>query len=135
MQSNLFGSSSSNEPKRTSSSRAVPKPALSPTQSISAVPDIDSHTCSTCGRRFDRPSTMRIHANSHTGDKLFAGYRIRAVQISIVTSGGSLAAPEDKGAMQGNSWLLDLFYGNICDVGSDTDNLFDTSDGYLAFST
>ncbi|KAJ7633525.1 hypothetical protein DFH06DRAFT_907793, partial [Mycena polygramma] len=25
------------------------------------------HVCSTCGKRFNRPSSLRIHRNTHTG--------------------------------------------------------------------
>ncbi|KAH7100113.1 hypothetical protein BKA62DRAFT_831228 [Auriculariales sp. MPI-PUGE-AT-0066] len=47
----------------------VPTPASPSAQPQALPPAIDAHTCPICGRRFDRPSTMRIHANSHTGDK------------------------------------------------------------------
>ncbi|KAJ7500076.1 hypothetical protein FB451DRAFT_976144, partial [Mycena latifolia] len=26
------------------------------------------HVCHTCGKRFNRPSSLRIHANTHTGE-------------------------------------------------------------------
>ncbi|KAJ6589215.1 hypothetical protein B0H19DRAFT_924230, partial [Mycena capillaripes] len=30
-----------------------------------------NHICSTCGKRFNRPSSLRIHSNTHTGAQPF----------------------------------------------------------------
>ena len=37
--------------------------------SLAVDPDGRKHVCYTCGKSFMRPSSLRIHANTHTGAK------------------------------------------------------------------
>ncbi|ODA83148.1 hypothetical protein RJ55_01658 [Drechmeria coniospora] len=44
---------------------------LSPAHAISPSPSQDRYVCQTCSKAFSRPSSLRIHSHSHTGEKPF----------------------------------------------------------------
>ncbi|KAI9817948.1 MAG: hypothetical protein M1826_001453 [Phylliscum demangeonii] len=44
---------------------------LSPSSQGAFPPSQDRYVCPTCGKAFSRPSSLRIHSHSHTGEKPF----------------------------------------------------------------
>ncbi|EMD41168.1 hypothetical protein CERSUDRAFT_111723 [Gelatoporia subvermispora B] len=46
-------------------------PSMSPPTDLRRTDDDKKHACPWCGKRFDRPSSLSIHINTHTGDKPF----------------------------------------------------------------
>ncbi|KZV79551.1 hypothetical protein EXIGLDRAFT_846432 [Exidia glandulosa HHB12029] len=85
-------------------------PAATPAPAT--MDDADSHTCPVCGRRFDRPSTMRIHLNSHTGDKPSVAERIHAPRTFIDTNVGAIPVRKGDRSHAGNHDLKPVL-GNL----------------------
>ncbi|KAJ6625906.1 hypothetical protein B0H10DRAFT_599552 [Mycena sp. CBHHK59/15] len=46
-------------------------PAFAPTPEASSTAGASKYECSYCGKGFSRPSSLKIHLNSHTGEKPF----------------------------------------------------------------
>lgn len=44
---------------------------ISPSSSAAFPPSQDRYICQTCSKAFSRPSSLRIHSHSHTGEKPF----------------------------------------------------------------
>lgn len=44
---------------------------ISPSSAASFPPSQDRYICQTCNKAFSRPSSLRIHSHSHTGEKPF----------------------------------------------------------------
>lgn len=59
---------SSRESSASSSPTQLRMP-LSPGDRASSRDDDRRHVCDVCGKAFNRPSSLAIHKNTHTGDK------------------------------------------------------------------
>ncbi|KAK9378086.1 C2H2 finger domain transcription factor mtfA [Kockiozyma suomiensis] len=75
--SSLSSSASSSSPASTAVTAASspascsPSPSHSSTSSSSSSSSSDRYICGVCSRAFSRPSSLRIHSHSHTGEKPF----------------------------------------------------------------